>query len=122
MSAKMQIANTAQMKAAFHHGSTVPYGIEVRTITAMSAPNNSLFSKAGKKFSRKGAKTQSLPGSRKVNDLFAAFLCGFAPLREKSYLAFSAVIVIGAAATGSSSITKIRAAASVNSRRNRSVK
>ena len=45
MSAGMQIANTAQTKAAFHHGSTVPYGIGVRTIRIMRAANTSLFSK-----------------------------------------------------------------------------
>src|SRR6185369_13412629 len=97
ISARMEIANTAQTKAAFHHGSTVPYGIGVRTITAMRAPNTTLFSKVDKNFSRKDAKEAA-----------------------KVYLAFSAVIAIGAVATGSSCCTKIRAAASVNSRRNRS--
>src|SRR5215216_398820 len=56
--ARMQIAKTAQTKAAFHHGSTVPYGMGVRTIRVRSAPNTSLFNKAERSFTqrRKGAK------------------------------------------------------------------
>ena len=46
ISASMQIAKTPQTKAAFHHGSTVPYGIAVRTITATRAQNISLLSKS----------------------------------------------------------------------------
>jgi hypothetical protein len=34
----MKIPNTAQTKTAFHHGSTVPYGICVNTTTHNSAP------------------------------------------------------------------------------------
>src|SRR6185295_12309425 len=45
ISAGMQIANTAQTKVAFHHGSTVPYGIGVRTIRTTRALKISLFSK-----------------------------------------------------------------------------
>ena len=92
MSARMQIANTAQTKAAFHHGSTVPYGSGVTTIRMTSATNISLFSN------------------------FELFVAKF------GYLAFSAVIAIAAGATGSSSRVKIRAAAFVNSRRNKSAR
>ena len=60
----MHIAKTAHTKAAFHHGSTVPYGIGVRTITTISAPNTSLFSKVIKDVSRSGATAQSLTGSK----------------------------------------------------------
>jgi len=41
--AGMQIAKTAQTKAAFHHGSTVPYGIAAITISAASAAKMSLL-------------------------------------------------------------------------------
>jgi hypothetical protein len=44
MSAAMQITNTAQTKAAFHHGSAVPYGIAARTIKVTSAMNINLLS------------------------------------------------------------------------------
>ena len=50
------MAKTAQTKAAFHHGSTVPYGLGVRTIKTMRALNTILFSKvANENFSRSGA-------------------------------------------------------------------
>ena len=40
----MKIPKTAQMKAAFHHGSTVPYGIGVITITHSNKPKMTLLS------------------------------------------------------------------------------
>ena len=43
MSATMQIAKTAQTKAAFHHGSTVPYGMAAITIRPSSAPKTILL-------------------------------------------------------------------------------
>jgi len=53
--AAMQIAKTAQMKAAFHHGSTVPYGIAVATISKSKRVKIALLNKT---VSRKGAKAQ----------------------------------------------------------------
>jgi hypothetical protein len=44
MMATMQIANTAQTKAAFHHGSTVPYGTAAMMITPTSAQKTALLS------------------------------------------------------------------------------
>ena len=44
MIATMQIPKTAQTKAAFHHGSTVPYGIAVIAIRPTSAPKTALLS------------------------------------------------------------------------------
>jgi len=43
-SPKIKITNTAQTKAAFHHGSTVPYGIAATTIKATNAAKMVLFS------------------------------------------------------------------------------
>ena len=46
MMAKIQIANTAQTKAAFHHGSIVPYGIAANTIDPISAAKTPLLSRS----------------------------------------------------------------------------
>ena len=42
---KMKIPKTAQTKTAFHHGSTVPYGIGVSTTMHSKAPKIILLAK-----------------------------------------------------------------------------
>jgi hypothetical protein len=46
MIATTQIIKTAQTNAAFHHGSTVPYGMAAIISRLMRVPNISFFSKA----------------------------------------------------------------------------
>src|SRR5215208_399032 len=73
--ATMQIANTAHAKAAFHHGSTVPYGMAAMIISPTSEPKIPLLS-SFKTVSRKGAK--GAKKARKEEISLCAFLCAFA--------------------------------------------